>query len=725
MRRNTSSCTAEPKGFAQNSMPARRVVLTALRVHALCGPNTNGPRHDHGLSHRNPPRSILQDPISQNPGPLGSGSHDAGPRDAGSHDAGPLGSGSHNSKAEASALRAPLPAAPAQVIASAQVIAPARAIAFLRAMALWGLLLCAAALGGMTPHTALAAAASIPTPTNTEPTVTTPTVQAPVVHTPTVQAPTIQAPALQPSSGGQRPGWAGNGQPADNGQPSRGREIMGFLFGGQMSEAEAATLQQQGGQPGSQAGQQDSQPGQKSNGHSGTAPATPGQAPTLSPAPVPPPAPVAPTPAVLAPAIPRSPAAEGMQPQSPEAQRRQQQLNQERERQRQERGRQGTPRTPRAKAADAKKDAAPPHTPKTPDAASTPQAPTNGGHEVTGGGKPESSAPPGSPEAQANEAYQKGDYAQARAIWQHLAENGDGQAMNNLGVLFDLGQGVDLDEGRALYWFARSASAGHPSGMSNYGRMLEQGRGIDANPQEAARWFDLAARQGQPEAQYNLGLMYESGHGVQQDHKAAAAWYSRAAAQQQTDALARLGHLYRTGQGVEKNQARATLLLYAAAMRGSIHAMKELEDMAGPSASRPGAVLFGLRLDTATRPAMRDALAKAGMHASRQDDAYICDTYTPGALVPGARQAAFCYGPGRPSPLGFAELEYAVPDKATAQAIVRMVSERFGAPSAGESDDDHLWNLGSVVVATRYEPTRQLMSLMYMIPAVYHLTRQD
>ena len=205
MRRNTSSCTAEPKGFAQNSMPARRVVLTALRVHALCGPNTNGPRHDHGLSHRNPPRSILQDPISQNPGP---------------RDAGPLGSGPHNSKAEASALRAPLPAAPAQVIA------PARAIVFLRAMALWGLLLCAAALGGMTPHTALAAAASIPTPTNTEPTVTTPTVQAPVVHTPTVQAPTVQAPALQPSSGGQRPGWAGNGQPADNGQPSRGREIM-------------------------------------------------------------------------------------------------------------------------------------------------------------------------------------------------------------------------------------------------------------------------------------------------------------------------------------------------------------------------------------------------------------------------------------------------------------------------------------------------------------------
>lgn len=58
----------------------------------------------------------------------------------------------------------------------------------------------------------------------------------------------------------------------------------------------------------------------------------------------------------------------------------------------------------------------------------------------------------------------------------------------------------------------------------------------------------------------------------------------------------------------------------------------------------------------------------------------------------GARQAAFATGQAAPRPWDLRELEYAVPDKATAQAIVRMVSERFGAPSAGESDDDHLWN---------------------------------
>ena len=643
MRRNTTSHTAMPSGFAQNNILTRRIASAALRVHVLCSPSFR--------------------------------------------------------------------------FCALQGLARRR-------LMLGSLVICAIILCFVGARPALAAAATIPTPTSTEPRVYEPTVMTPTVQAPTVAAPTIQAPALQPSSGGQRPGWAGSSQPAENGQPSRGREIMGFLFGGQLSEAESAALHQQGAQaePAGHAPTNAAPANAASTGYAPTNGASMGQGqiPVLSPPPVPPPAPVAPIPAV-APPVPANAAAGGIQPQSPEAQLRQQQLNKERERQRQEQ-RQNAQRAPRGKAA-ASKDAAKPQPAQAPAAVSAPHAPAQAQPEsVKAPDKPE---PPMTPADQANDAYQKGDYAQARAIWLHLADGGDGQAMNNIGVLFDLGQGVDLDEGRALYWYARSASAGHPSGMSNYGRMLEQGRGIDANAEEAARWFDLAAREGQPEAQYNLGLMYESGHGVAQDPKAAAAWYSRAAAQQQTDALARLGHLYRTGQGIEKNQARATLLLYAAAMRGSIHAMKELEDMAGPSTTRPTAVLFGLRLDTTNRPAMREALGKAGMQASRRDDAYICDTYTPGALVPGARQAAFCYGPGRPGPLGFVELEYAVQDKATAQSIVHMVSERFGAPSAGESDDDHIWNLGSVVVATRYEPTRQLMSLMYMVPAVYHLTRQD
>ncbi|MBQ9405771.1 MAG: sel1 repeat family protein [Desulfovibrio sp.] len=326
---------------------------------------------------------------------------------------------------------------------------------------------------------------------------------------------------------------------------------------------------------------------------------------------------------------------------------------------------------------------------------------------------------------EANAAYVAGKYALAGRIWRELADAGDGQAMSNLGVLYDLGQGVEVDMGRALHWFAEAAKKGNPSGMSNYGRMLEQGRGIAANPEEAARWFDLAARQGQAEAQYNLGMLYELGRGVPKDLRAAAAWYSRAATQQQTEAMFRLGHCYRMGLGVTKNASRAVLLLYAAAMNGDRNAMNALEEMAQEGGSRPEAVLFGQRLDSTDRTAMRQALKRFGVKVVREDDAHICDQYEAGKAAPGARRMALCYGPGSSGSLGFLELDYVAPNNKVGAAILKMVTERFGQASAGEGEDAHLWNLGSVIVATRFEPTRGIMSLMYMVPRVYHMTRQD
>lgn len=328
---------------------------------------------------------------------------------------------------------------------------------------------------------------------------------------------------------------------------------------------------------------------------------------------------------------------------------------------------------------------------------------------------------PEGPAGDAARAFAAGDVAKARAIWEKLAQEGDGQAMNNLGVLYDQGQGVEPDVGRALHWFAKSAEAGNASGMSNYGRMLEQGRGMEANPAEAARWFDLAARQGQPEAQYNLGFLYEHGRGVPRDDAAAAAWYSRAASQRQREALGRLGHFYRVGRGVAVNPQRASLLLYAAAMEGLPAAIEELRLMAGEG--QPPAVLFGQKLDTATRAGMRAALHKAGATPRSEDDTKICDTYDASRVVPGATEMAVCYGRGTNAPLAFIKIDYAAPDKAQAEAILKMVEGRFGTPSAGEGEDSRLWNLGSTLVATQYAPTHGQMSLMYMVPAVYHETR--
>src|SRR5665811_1208260 len=75
-------------------------------------------------------------------------------------------------------------------------------------------------------------------------------------------------------------------------------------------------------------------------------------------------------------------------------------------------------------------------------------------------------------------AYNRGDYATALRLFRPLADQGVAIAQNNLGVLYEKGQGVP----------------------QNYA--------------EAAKWYRLAANQGAAVAQYNLGIMYATGHGL-------------------------------------------------------------------------------------------------------------------------------------------------------------------------------------------------------------------
>lgn len=243
-------------------------------------------------------------------------------------------------------------------------------------------------------------------------------------------------------------------------------------------------------------------------------------------------------------------------------------------------------------------------------------------------------------------------------------------------------------------------------------------------------WHQLAA-QGVHDAQYRLGLLYERGEGVPRSDRDAAAWYSMAATGQQPAAQARLGRFYRDGRGVRKNATRATLLLYGAAMEGHEQAMKDLAALAPRKGKhRPVASLFGVNLARTHRTALRAALSRAKVPAVREDDAFICDVYDVEQAVPGAIEMAACYGPapaGKPGehPLGFIKIDYAAPDAAQAARIKNMVSGRFGAPSAGEGTDAALWNLGDVIVATQYIPDLHQVGLMYMVPRVYHMTRQQ
>ena len=104
------------------------------------------------------------------------------------------------------------------------------------------------------------------------------------------------------------------------------------------------------------------------------------------------------------------------------------------------------------------------------------------------------------------------------------AESGDADAQNNLGGMYDNGQGVPQDVAEAVKWYRLAADQGYAMAQYNLGVMYDNGQGVPQDDAEALKWYRLAADQGQADAQFNLGVMYYNGQGVPKDLIEAYAW---------------------------------------------------------------------------------------------------------------------------------------------------------------------------------------------------------
>ena len=63
-------------------------------------------------------------------------------------------------------------------------------------------------------------------------------------------------------------------------------------------------------------------------------------------------------------------------------------------------------------------------------------------------------------------AAQSGDYATALREWKPLAEQGNADAQNNLGLMYREGQGVPQDYKTAVKWYQRAAEQGDAGSRS-------------------------------------------------------------------------------------------------------------------------------------------------------------------------------------------------------------------------------------------------------------------
>ena len=114
-------------------------------------------------------------------------------------------------------------------------------------------------------------------------------------------------------------------------------------------------------------------------------------------------------------------------------------------------------------------------------------------------------------------AYQRGDFAAARAAYEHDARLGDRLAQFNLATMLLRGEGGAADPEKGVDWLRKAAEAGMAQAQYSLGLLYESGTGVARSLTTATEWWERAAQQGHVDAQVQLGTQYFLGRGVISD----------------------------------------------------------------------------------------------------------------------------------------------------------------------------------------------------------------
>lgn len=110
---------------------------------------------------------------------------------------------------------------------------------------------------------------------------------------------------------------------------------------------------------------------------------------------------------------------------------------------------------------------------------------------------------PSSPE----EAFQAGEYESSFEQFRLLAEEGDSNAANYLGIHYYLGLGTQKDYPKANDWFLTAALHENADAMRNLGVMYMRGLGVAQNWGRAYGWLYHAVQREHPTAEEYLGAV--------------------------------------------------------------------------------------------------------------------------------------------------------------------------------------------------------------------------
>ncbi|MCQ4629096.1 SEL1-like repeat protein [Shinella sp. CPCC 100929] len=171
---------------------------------------------------------------------------------------------------------------------------------------------------------------------------------------------------------------------------------------------------------------------------------------------------------------------------------------------------------------------------------------------------------------------QAGRFAEALAEYRKAADLGNHQAMRNLAILYENGEGTAQDYVEAMRWFRKSADLGNGLAMNNVGLFYRNGKGVPEDFALAQEWYRKSADAGIPVAMQNIGDLFDLGLGTAQDFKQSLAWYEKAAAAGHAPAMTNVGWAYEMGRGVERDDTEAMRWYQKAAAGGDAQAMNNI-----------------------------------------------------------------------------------------------------------------------------------------------------
>ena len=156
----------------------------------------------------------------------------------------------------------------------------------------------------------------------------------------------------------------------------------------------------------------------------------------------------------------------------------------------------------------------------------------------------------------------------AAQLYEKAAETGNLEALENIGVMYSKGLGVEKNVTKAMEYLEKAAEMGSAKAHNSMANLYLAGNGVEKDTQTALQHFQTAADSGDIDSQSSLSSLYFSGKIVPKDQKKALEYLLKAVAAGHPPAVYQLGKMFLEGSSVVQSCENALTLFWLVATKG-------------------------------------------------------------------------------------------------------------------------------------------------------------